>query len=171
MNKHRVPTTVNSPLDDESSIQVNHCRMPDCDNYGIPAKTELIKPGPNKDGDKHYKITSTNKGSIPAILCKCCGEKAPIKSNEGIACEIKRLSDYLKRPEDKSCKNKDCENHGLSILEHPKLYSKKGYRRDNGEPIRQCKSCLTQFSLSPDTPKIHPKHYYLAADVYSPYYQ
>ena len=167
MNKHRVPVPVNNPLDKDLNIQVNHCRMPDCDNYGIPAKTEHIKPGPNKDGDKHYKITSTNKGSIPAILCKCCGEKAPVKSNEGIVSEIKRLSDYLKRPEDKCCNNKNCPNHTKSVLKHPKLYYKDGYRKGSGFPMRKCKSCGSKITLAQDTVKIHPKNQHFASDIYS----
>ncbi len=111
MDKHRVPIPANNPLDEDLNIQVNHCHMSDCDNYGIVVKVEPIRSGPSKDGDKQYKITSTSKECILAILCEYCTEKAPVKSNEGIASEINRLSDYFKGSEDKCCTNKNCENH------------------------------------------------------------
>ncbi len=82
----RVPVDVSNPLTDTAGrIQVNHCRMPDCDNYGVAARTTPVKPGPSTDNDPHYKVASTNKGRVSALVCKCCGEKPPIKSNQGIA--------------------------------------------------------------------------------------
>ena len=167
MNTHRVPLSATNPLDRSKDIQVNHCRMPECDNYGVAAKTENIKPGPNKNGDKHYIVTSTNKGRVPSIKCKCCGENPPIKSNDGIVSEIDRLSSHLKIPTDKSCTNKECKNHGLSFSNHPELYHKYGYRKDTREPIKKCGNCGTQFSLSQDAVKIYPKHQHLASDVFS----
>ena len=36
----RVPVDVSHPITDTAGrIQVNHCRMPDCDNYGVAART------------------------------------------------------------------------------------------------------------------------------------
>lgn len=30
----------------ERDIQVNHCKMPDCRNFGVPARTKHAKPDP-----------------------------------------------------------------------------------------------------------------------------
>ena len=84
----RVPLGVANPLDPSANIQINHCRMPDCDNYGIPARAIPVKRGPSADGDLDYKVATTNKGRVSALVCKCCGEKPPIKSNQGIAEEL-----------------------------------------------------------------------------------
>lgn len=164
---YRIPPEVTNPLDKES-VQVNHCRMPDCDNYGIAAKVETIKPGPNKDGDKHYKITSTNKGVVPAVVCKSCGEKSPIKSNQGIVSEVNRITNYLKAPEDKCCTNNKCDNHDKSVSEYPKAYAKHGYQNVTKNPLRRCKLCNTSFVLSTiSAAKIYPDTQHLASDIYS----
>lgn len=73
-------------------LQVNLCKNPQCENFGIPAKVEPIKPGTHPDRDFHYKVTNTSKGRVPAILCKSCKEKIPIKSNTGISAEFGRIT-------------------------------------------------------------------------------
>ena len=81
----RVPLSVTNPLAESGSeIQVNFCRMPDCDNYSVPARTDPVKTGPSPDRDLHYKVATTNKGRVSALVCKCCGEKpvlSPIKGS------------------------------------------------------------------------------------------
>ena len=80
----RVPVEISSPIPQATrSIQVNHCRMPDCDNYGVPAITRRVKTGPSADRDPHYSVQSTNKGRVPCIKCKCCGENPPLNQIQG----------------------------------------------------------------------------------------
>ena len=44
----RIPVEIPSPIPHAArSIQVNHCRMPDCGNYGVPASTKRVKSGPS----------------------------------------------------------------------------------------------------------------------------
>ena len=77
----RIPVEIPSPIPQAAiSIQVNHCRMPNCDNYGIPAFTKRVRSGPSSDRDPHYRVHSTNKGRVPSLKYKCCGEEPPIKS-------------------------------------------------------------------------------------------
>ena len=48
----RVPLAVQNPMAVSGTvIQVNHCRMPDCGNYGVPARTTPVKTGPSDDRD------------------------------------------------------------------------------------------------------------------------
>ena len=164
----RVPVETPNPLSSVTrSIQVNHCRMPDCDNYGVLATTKRVRSGPSAGRDPHYVVQSTNKGRVPCLKCKCCGEKPPIKSNQGIAEELARLAEPLKAPEDFGCKNKDCENHNKSIADHPECYQKGGNRVDTGDPIKFCKGCGLRFTVR-DTPiRIHNKNRHLAREVYS----
>ena len=132
--------------------------MPDCDNYGIPARTTPGKPGPSPDRDLHYMIASTNKGRVAALVCKCCGEKPPIKSNQRIGEEVARISDTLKGT-DRGCPKKDCDNHGKSSEEYPTLYHKRGVDRATDRPLRSCKDCGSKVFIGIDPPRIHPQYH------------
>ena len=64
----RVPLAEVNPVPDSGAdIQVNHCRMLDCDNFGVPARTTPVKTGPSEDRDPHYKVATTNKGRVSAL--------------------------------------------------------------------------------------------------------
>lgn len=134
------------------SIQVNFCKNPKCENFGVPAKEEISRPGPNPDRDMNYKVTSTSKGAIPAIFCKSCKEKIPIKSNKGIADEFERVSQsLLTRIETLACKSKHCENEGLTIAQHPKRYQKAGMSSDKQYQVYKCKGCGQRMTASNPT--------------------
>ena len=163
----RVPVSVTNPLAGSGSgIQVNFCRMPVCDNYGIHAVTSRIKPGPSAGRDPHYKLATTNKGRVSALVCKCCNEKPPLKSNQGIAEELTRISDTLLGP-DKGCPCEDCENHGKSTEEHPGRYYKRGNDGDTNRPQRSCRACGKKFAIGMEPPRIHPQYHHLASTVFS----
>ncbi len=58
--------------------------MPNGDNDGMIAKTEVIKLGPNINGNKHHTVTSTNKGTVPpAIECLLLNDSLERKLNIG----------------------------------------------------------------------------------------
>ena len=80
----RIPLPATTHLvGEERDIQVNHCRMPDCENYGIPARPEHSKPGPSAGRDPRYTVESTKQGTVPSVRCKSCRDNPPIKSNAG----------------------------------------------------------------------------------------
>ena len=81
----------------ERTIQVNHCKMPACENFGVPARSEPSKPGPSGDRDMAYKVHTTAKGKVPAIRCKECLDMPPIKGNVAIAREVERLASVRER--------------------------------------------------------------------------
>ncbi len=163
----RVPVDVSNPLTDTAGrIQVNHCRMPDCDNYGVAARTTPVKPGPSTDNDPHYKVASTNKGRVSALVCKCCGEKPPIKSNQGVAEELARISKPLFGV-DRGCTRKDCDNHGKNSEDYPDLYHKTGINKRTGRAQRGCKDCGTRFLIGLPPPRIHPHNQHLASAVFN----
>ena len=85
IDRPRVPVAVENPLSESgNAIQVNFCRMPDCGNYGIPARMTPVNPGPSPDRDMHYKVATTKKGRVSALVCKCCGEKRPSNPIRGL---------------------------------------------------------------------------------------
>ncbi|MEW8492512.1 MAG: hypothetical protein AB2604_01815 [Candidatus Thiodiazotropha taylori] len=149
------------------SLQVNFCKNPRCENFGIPAKEEPVKPGPNPDRDSHYKVTNTAKGRVPAILCKSCKEKIPIKSNAGISAEFERITrPALTTTEKLACKTTTCPNLGKSVAVHPECYSKAGFHSITGEQLYLCKACKKRL-LASDPVRIHQKTRHLASDLFS----
>ncbi len=148
-------------------LQVNFCKNPNCENFGIPAKEEFGKPGPSPDRDMRYKVTNTAKGRTPALLCKVCKEKIPIKSNQGIAAEFERISQaILTLPEKTACHNDGCVNNGLSVGGNPHLYRKAGFSPGTQDQLYQCKGCLKRILVS-DPVRIYKKTRHLASDLFS----
>ena len=162
-----LPATVNL-FGTERTIQVNHCRMPLCENYGVPARHQKSKPGPSADRDTAYRVNTTGQGQVATILCKACSENPPIKSNASIVSEINRLKDYggmLSALEEVGCVNPNCPNHEISPADAPKQYYRRGIT-SKGLIRYQCKTCGGYFrqrrraSLNPDQQR-------QAADVFS----
>ena len=155
-------------IGDKQTIQVNHCRMPDCVNFGVPALHEGVKRGPSPlHKDPHYNIDTTGSGE-PAIRCKSCNTHPPLKSNAAIADEIKRLVDMsgiLTSEESTACRNPQCENSARPIALNRSCYHKKGIVRGRGQQYR-CKACGRYVLLS-DPVRLHKNHQASAVDVFS----
>ena len=68
---HRVPPIVEADIVGvRRAIQVNHCRSPQCENYGLPAMSEPVRPGPSEGRDPGYKVHSTpGSRSISRTSC------------------------------------------------------------------------------------------------------
>ena len=169
--KPRVPPPAAIDLFGNSrEIQVNHCRMPACENFGLPASHQPQKPGPSPGRDLRYKLHSTNKGQVPSIKCKSCGENPPIKSNESIVCEVERIMEaggLLTPEEGASCPNSECGNHRLSIAQHGRAAYQRQGRTKNGRGTRyRCKSCGSWFTVGAPV-RLHDRNRRLAADVFS----
>ena len=168
-DQSRIPVPATAHLvGKKRNIQVNHCRMPACKNYGIRARTEHSKPGPSAARDPHYVVQSTNKGKVPCLRCKACREKPPIKSNAGIAAEIDRLvqvDGLLQQEETAGCRNRECKNYQLIIAFHPDQYRKNGGVAGYGQRY-QCKCCGANMLLSRPV-RLHSDHRRMAADVFS----
>ncbi len=148
-------------------LQINFCKNPQCANFGVPAKEELTKPGPSPGRDLNYIVTNTAKGRIPAISCKSCKEKIPIKSNEGITAEFERISQAILTPVEKvACKTLNCPSHGLTVGSNPKLYCKAGFSPGTNNQLYKCKSCKKRVLVS-NPIRVHNKTRYLASDLFS----
>ena len=157
-------------IGEERTIQVNHCRQPTCQNFGVPARHETQKPGPSPGRDPAYKLHSTSKGQIPSLRCKLCLDNPPVKSNASVVSEVQRLADaggLWTREETAFCPNVDCENHGLSVARHGKSAYRKRGRPNSGVGQRyQCKACGCKFELT-NPVRLHDRNKRLAADVFS----
>ena len=150
-------------------LQVNHCRRPDCANFGVPARTKQGKTGPSADRDMNYKVHSTNKGRVPSLKCKACGDNPPMKSNRGIAEEAERLADAAglwRLEERRGCGNPQCANHSRPVGLHPGLYRKRGRAPGSGGQYWQCKSCGRRTLLSRPV-RLHGGSRAQAVDLFS----
>ena len=165
----RVPLPATTQLiGTQRNIQVNYCRIPDCDNFGVPAQSEHAKPGPSKGRDPNYIVQATKKGTVPSLRCKACRDNPPIKSNAAIAAEIERLTDadgLLQLEETTGCRNTECADFGLPIAFNRSRYLKKGKVPGYGQRY-QCKSCGSKMLLSRPV-RLHDGHRRMAVDVFS----
>ena len=141
--------------------------MPNCDNFGLPARHQHGKRGPSTDRDMHYKVHSTAKGTVPSVRCKSCHDNPPIKSNEAIAAEVRRMVDLggLHTCEETvACRNPRCGNRERSIAHHRTDYQKVGTLPNGGQYYR-CKACGRQMLVS-EPVRLHKTYRTLAADVF-----
>ena len=168
--KPRVPVPATAHLlGTERRIQMNHCRVPSCENFGVPARHEPGGRGPSPDRDMRYKVHSTKKGQVPSIRCNECKDNPPMKSNTGIVAETERLieSGGLRTIEESlSCRNTECGNTTKPIGAYPKHYRKRGMDSRGGGQSYQCCECGRRISAS-DPVRLHRKSRDLAADVFS----
>lgn len=126
-------------------VQVNHCKNPQCANFGVPARATIprgtLAHGGKGDG---YALTGALPGT-PQIRCKLCGEVFPLKSNRAIAEEIERLTAYL-TPKPVCCPNDQCVNYDIPVSA-PKQYQSFG-KTDAGSLRFRCKACGHLFSVA-----------------------
>ena len=151
----------------ERTIQVNHCRMPNCDNFGGPARHQHGKRGPSQDRDMHYKVHSTSKGTVPSVRCKSCKDNPPLRSNASIASEVQRmigLNGFLRLEETEACRNADCANANRPIARYRTNYQKYGCAPNGGQYYR-CKACGRVMLLSART-HLRKNYRRLASDVF-----
>lgn len=88
-------------------IQVNHCKNPVCENFWVVVP-ETATRGPGAKNP--YRLGGPGAGT-PQARCHGCGETFPIKSNLGIAEELRRMRSPLEPDGPAFCPVETCENH------------------------------------------------------------
>ena len=132
---NRVPAAVDG-------IQINYCKNPSCQNFGIPA-LDSIKGKNVKDG----YIAVGGTAGIPMLKCKLCGEFPPIKSNRAISEELTRLLADITQAPDPSCPDQQCANHNISVNSSKGYYQCYG-NTHSGSKRFLCKACGKTFTVS-----------------------
>ncbi len=130
---------------EHGGIQVNFCKNPDCENYGVPA-AQTTGRGAQRD---RYAVVSAGR-QYPTLKCRACGEYPPLKSNQGIAEEHERLGAYLSLPPEASCPDADCANHGVGVSTGSPHYRSYGTTRSGSKRYR-CNACTKTFSVGCST--------------------
>ena len=132
------------PLE-HGGIQVNFCKNPECENYGIPAGPATGR-GAQRD---RYAVVGAGR-QFPALKCHACGEHPPLKSNQGIAEERERLGAYMSAPAEASCPDAHCANHGVGVSIGSPHYRSYGTTKSGSKRYR-CNVCTKTFSVGCST--------------------
>lgn len=123
-------------------IQVNYCKNPACQNYGVPA---LNRPSSKKISDNY--VSSSGSVGMPVLGCRFCGENPPIKSNLAISEELTRLLADLTPALAPSCPNTQCANHAIPVDAAKGNYQSFGLT-PSGSKRYLCKACNKTFAVS-----------------------
>lgn len=130
----RIPLAVND-------IQVNHCKTPNCINFGIVAAQKV---GPGYIKEDRYTISGAMR-QARVLACRACGRTTVLRSNLAISQERSRLDPRGRRLRVAACCTHGCSSEGQSISENPKLYFLHG-KTKAGEPRYRCKACGSTFT-------------------------
>jgi hypothetical protein len=105
-------------------VQVNFCKNVRCSAFGVPETLHRTKrpPGePPQPGDYSFHGPS---GTL--MKCGVCGSYMPIRSNEGVVEEVRRLRGYMQADSAPSCPNEDCSNE--APVTEPGRYARFAHR-------------------------------------------
>lgn len=157
-----IPRAYNHPESSEL-IQLNHCKNPNCSNYGVPALNPTRKKTgePKRGLGNDYKFTNSRNGK--SLTCKLCGSSTKLVNNRAFVLEsirIRSLYSTAPRPcPDKGLKNsrrrkRPCRNSGVDFLKKPSRYTLRGlnYSTFKGQEHLaaqriECNACKNQFNL------------------------
>lgn len=144
----KVPPAVEVTLPDgrRRLVQVNFCKNPRCENFGVSAVLPRYARRAKAAGAAGSAYTIAARGKdLPLLHCRLCGEMPPMKSNLGIVEELVRLSRYLAKPLEGGCRNTTCSNYGRPASDSL-AYQRFGWT-DRGSPRFRCRSCKKTFSV------------------------
>lgn len=126
------------------ALNVNFCKSPKCDNFGVPAAlTRSYKARGTTPPVGHYKLRAFSAGN-PGLLCGRCGEVAPLRSNQAIVDELERLTGSAQADE-LACATAGCAHEGVPISLAKGAYVAFG-KTAAGTPRYRCRSCGKTFS-------------------------
>ncbi|MDP1522107.1 MAG: hypothetical protein Q8M10_03045 [Methylotenera sp.] len=126
------------------SIQITHCKNPNCANFGIIPKSKSIR-GRKAEANDTYQISGIAPGES-ALACKLCGKYTTIKSNAGIAEELARLSEPLAKKQPVRCPDMSCINSKQGWGVGSDRYTGYG-KTKSGNQRYKCKSCAKIFAV------------------------
>jgi transposase-like protein len=131
-------------------IQVNFCKTPGCDNFGVPpALVQTFRGGRGNKGTgpDGYRVTSGGDGAS-AVYCHRCEKTSRLKSNKAVHEEFRRQASFLFLPLPVRCPDEGCPNHAIA----PTRERFSRYGRTKGDSLRfRCRACGKTFSVAGPT--------------------
>ncbi|MDW1605627.1 MULTISPECIES: exonuclease domain-containing protein [unclassified Vibrio] len=158
-----LPRSFKDP-DTGNYIQLNFCKNPNCENYGVPAKNPKLK----KDGTRQkplgnsYTLLFHPKHGLQ-LECRLCKTRSVLINNRGFVEESNRLK-HIHRNQPICCpdasfvrsrrKNR-CRNTTVNFLEKPERYNlkdrnviKRGRRKIEVSRRLECRACKQSFFVT-----------------------
>lgn len=141
------------------TIQVNFCKNPQCQNFGIPASTARQPRGRGaaERGRDTYSVVGSGRGT-PMLRCSFCGQYPTIKSNKAIHEELSRFWKPFDTRAFPTCPNQDCPNHHIDTEKGKTHYHSFG-RTKAGSIRYRCKACGRTFITASSPTTRHRKPY------------
>jgi len=127
------------------AIQVNFCKNPQCQNFGVPASTKRQPRGKAAAGRGRdtYRVVGSGRGT-PMLRCSLCGQYPTIKSNKAIHEELVRFWKPFDTKAIPTCPNQACPNHHIDTEKGKTHYHSFG-RTKAGSTRYRCKACGRTF--------------------------
>jgi len=157
---HRKTKAISIPrayVDKETGVktQVNFCKNPACQNYGVPAKNPTYKSNGqlNRGLGNEYRLSHKSGQLDDYLSCKLCGQTTVMINNRCLVGEIARYQDIGKQQEP-SCalKNDPNQPYGTRYYYIPEsAENRRGERRPHGFCVNSTKGIFS-----------HPDCYILA---------
>ena len=145
------------------TIQVNFCKNPQCQNFGIPASTTRQPRGRGvaERGRDTYSVVGSGRGT-PMLRCSFCSQYPTIKSNKTIHEELSRFWKPFDTIAIPTCPNQDCPNHHIDREKGKTHYHSFG-RTKAGSIRYRCKGCGRTFIIASSPTIRHRKPHKNAA--------
>lgn len=131
-------------------IQVNFCKNPTCDNFGVPASIATQPRGRGRRGDGYQRDPRGGRNA-PGIECMTCHQRPTMKSNLAIKEELDRLTAHIDPSRAPiTCPNEECINNNVDITAGRDHYYSHGTTRAGSRRYR-CRMCGKLFSAGRPT--------------------
>lgn len=142
-------------------VQLNFCKNPNCESYGVPALNPKLKPDgtPKRGLGNDYAINHSNKRGAD-LRCKLCGSTTILISNRAFVEEVNRLK-RIHRNQPICCpdstfgnarRRKKCRNTSVNFLDKPDRYNlkdknivKRERRKIMMSQRLECRACKKKF--------------------------
>lgn len=135
-------------------IQVNGCKTPGCENFGVPARTGAVRKG--RGSTENYRLSGESSGQSN-LRCAACAKFSRVKSNQAIYEEWQRQIGYLEARNPLSCPDISCKNHSILEDQNTTAFRKYGKTR-HGSDRWQCRECRKTFSVGKSTLRQRKPH-------------
>lgn len=124
---------------------MNFCKNPRCPNFGVPASgakfSRRAKSGAT--AGKDYRLAASGAG-LPVLKCLLCGEHLPLKSNQGIAEELFRLTSHFQTIQH-CCPAEGCPNSAVPVPNSDAYY--RFGKTEGGSSRYQCFRAYYNYCL------------------------
>ncbi|MFM7293471.1 MAG: hypothetical protein ACKO1K_01445 [Burkholderiales bacterium] len=135
----RIPSAVDG-------IQVNVCRDPSFQNFGVEPELKIGTGYRSRVGDRYRRVRADTNAAHLSLSCMVCGGVFGIKSNLAVVEEFQRLLKLNSAPTGGTCRTSGCPNAGLSPFDHPNAYVRFGLT-SAGSPRYRYTACRRTFSV------------------------